>query len=268
MKGMEVRCNDAAMELSDLITGYAARYGDLLVGGPFNASVNPGEMVCLLGPNGAGKSTLLRTMAGFLKPLGGDVAVGKRNIARMNPRELSREVAVVLTSRPDLQLMTVRELVATGRAPYTGFWGTLADTDEKAVVEALELVGITEFGHRQVSELSDGERQKAMIAKALAQHTRVILLDEPTAFLDYPSKVETLRLLRRLAEERQIAVFLSTHDMETALSLAHRIWLLDAELGLTVGTHEELTRGGQLERYFSRPGIAFDRTTGYFKVSR
>ena len=190
-------------------------------------------------------------------------------------KELSRMIGVVLTEKPDIRNMTVRELVALGRSPYTGFWGTLHDEDWQVVDEAIDAVRIGSLRERMVHALSDGERQKVMIAKALAQQTPVIFLDEPTAFLDFPSKVEMMQLLRRLARESQKTIFLSTHDFELALQVADRLWLMerlqaDASAGaasqdtgcrLHVGTPQELAQSGALARYVERPGITFDAQT-------
>ena len=161
--------------------------------------------------------------------------------------------------------MTVEELVGLGRSPYTGFWGTLTEEDRHIVSESIHLVGIEPLRQRMVQTLSDGERQKVMIAKALAQQTPIIYLDEPTAFLDYPSKVEVLQLLRRLAAEEQKTIFLSTHDVELALQLADRLWLMDTD-GLSVGTPHELSAQGALSRFIERPGITFDTATLQIRV--
>ena len=161
--------------------------------------------------------------------------------------------------------MTVEELVGLGRSPYTGFWGTLTEEDRHIVSESIRLVGIEPLRQRMVQTLSDGERQKVMIAKALAQQTPIIYLDEPTAFLDYPSKVEVLQLLRRLAAEEQKTIFLSTHDVELALQLADRLWLMDTD-GLSVGTPHELSAQGALSRFIERPGITFDTATLQIRV--
>ena len=141
----------------------------------------------------------------------------------MSKAQLATLVSVVLTERPEVQHMTVAEVVGLGRMPYTGFFGTLTAADRQVVVEALALVGIAPYAPRMIDALSDGERQKVMIAKALAQQTPVVLLDEPTAFLDYPSKVEMMKLLRRLTAETGKAILLSTHDLPLALQLADRL---------------------------------------------
>ena len=175
---------------------------------------------------------------------------------------------MVLTERPDIKGMRVRDMVAMGRSPYTGFWGGLKDDDETAVDEAVKQVGIEALQRRQMDTLSDGERQKVMIAKALAQQTPIIFLDEPTAFLDYPSKVEMLLLLRRLASSMQKTVFLSTHDIELALQTADRLWLMGRETDeLMIGTPRELATNGALARFFSGPGISFNVESLRFTVN-
>jgi iron complex transport system ATP-binding protein len=162
--------------------------------------------------------------------------------------------------------MTVTELVGLGRSPYTNFWGTLTKDDRRIVEHSIELVRAGELKDRMVHTLSDGERQKVMIAKALAQETPVIFLDEPTAFLDFPSKVEIMQLLHRLSRETGKTIFLSTHDLELALQIADKIWMMDKTNGLTIGTPEDLSLNGSLSGFFARKGITFDRETGLFRV--
>ena len=252
---MERHCEEqASVVLAGLSIGYKTRRGERIVASDINASIREGELTCLLGRNGAGKSTLLRTLSGFQPKLGGSITIGGRELDDYADRELAQQVSVVLTERPDVQQMTVRELVALGRSPYTGFWGRLNDEDERQVDDAITLVGITALAQRLVTTLSDGERQKVMIAKALAQQTPIISLDEPTAFLDYPSKVETLLLLRRICREARKTVFLSTHDMELALQVADRLWLMDADEGIAIGTPHELADKGLLGRFLESGG--------------
>lgn len=256
------------IKVRKLITGYHSSHGDINITGPLDAALYAGELTSLLGPNGAGKSTLLRTLAGFQKPLSGLVEIEDRNVADYSGKELAKTISVVLTEKPLLENMDVETLVGLGRAPYTGFWGRFSKADEEAVENAIEMMGITALRHRMVQSLSDGERQKTMIAKAFAQETPVIFLDEPTAFLDYPSKVEIMLLLHSLAHKLDKTIFMSTHDLDMALQLSDRIWLMDKELGVHTGTHEELTDSGQLEMYFVRPGIRFDKRDGLFKIIR
>lgn len=182
-----------------------------------------GRLVCLLGPNGAGKSTLLRTLCGFQPPIAGTVTISGNNITTMSAAEVARLVSVVLTDRPPTPSLTAAEMVGMGRAPYTGFWGRLSDDDHRLVSEAMQTVGIAPLATRRMGRLSDGERQKVMIAKALAQHTPVIVLDEPTAFLDYPSKVAVMKTLARLAHDEGKTILMSTHDLELAAQLGDEL---------------------------------------------
>lgn len=252
-------------ELQDLSTGYIGRRGTYVVARHITAQLEEGCLTCLLGPNGAGKSTLLRTLAGFQPALSGRMLLDGRLLTAYEPKELARCIGVVLTERPELGNMRSEELVAMGRSPYTGFWGRLQSEDMAAVDEAIRLVGIENLRHRRVQTLSDGERQKVMIAKALAQQTPVIFLDEPTAFLDFPSKVEVMLLLRRLAHDMQKTIFLSTHDLELALQTADNLWLMHKEQ-LQIGTPAELAANGALPRFFSGPGISFDAQTLRFQI--
>lgn len=182
-----------------------------------------GRLVCLLGPNGAGKSTLLRTLCGFQPPIAGTVTISGSDITTMSAAEVARLVSVVLTDRPLTPSLTAAEMVGMGRAPYTGFWGRLSDDDRRLVSEAMQTVGIAPLATRRMGRLSDGERQKVMIAKALAQHTPVIVLDEPTAFLDYPSKVAVMKTLARLAHDEGKTILMSTHDLELATQLGDEL---------------------------------------------
>ena len=162
--------------------------------------------------------------------------------------------------------MSVRELVEMGRSPYTGFWGRLGKEDKQVVEKSIALVRIENLASRMVHTLSDGERQKVMIAKALAQETPVIFLDEPTAFLDFPSKVEIMQLLHHLTRSTNKTIFLSTHDLELALQIADKIWLMDRTNGITTGTPEDLALSGHLSGFFARKGIVFDTETGLFRI--
>ena len=247
----------ATLQLIDLTTGYRSRHATHVVASHLNASLHSGRLTCLLGPNGAGKSTILRTMAAFQPPLSGHINLGTRRLDSFTPRELATRIGIVLTERPDMKGMTVTDLVSMGRSPYTGFWGKLSANDQTQVREAIRLVGIEPLSQRSVNTLSDGERQKVMIAKVLAQQTPVILLDEPTAFLDFPSKVEMMLLLQRLAHQMHKTVFISTHDLELALQTADQLWLMAPQEALVIGSPEELSADGSLSRFFSGPGIHF-----------
>ena len=252
-------------QLQDLSTGYHVHNRVHTVARHITAELEAGCLTCLLGPNGAGKSTLLRTLAAFQPALEGKMLLDGHPLENFPAKELAKHIGIVLTERPDVGNMHAEELVAMGRSPYTGFWGKLRAEDQVAVEEAIHLVGIEELRHRRVQTLSDGERQKVMIAKALAQQTPIIFLDEPTAFLDFPSKVEMLLLLRRLAHEMQKTVFLSTHDLELALQTADRLWLLNKDY-LEIGTPSALAANGVLPRFFSGSGITFDAESLRFRI--
>ena len=279
--------NKVSVELKDLSIGYRTKQGVRVVAQGLTAQLQRGQLTCLLGENGVGKSTLLRTLAAFQPKLEGSVSIEGRELDDYSERKLARTIGIVLTEKPDVQQMTVMELVEMGRAPYTGFWGRLNEDDRKVCNEAIALIGIEPLKDRMIQTLSDGERQKVMIAKALAQQTPVIFLDEPTAFLDYPSKVDMLLLLSRISREAQKTIFLSTHDLELALQVADTIWLMDksgkrkvesgkrkeeiAEKGATlqIGTPYELAQNGALSQFIERGnGIEFNKDTLSVRVKK
>lgn len=222
-----------SITLRNLSVGYQhPRRTPTTVLAQLNATLHAGQLTCLVGANGIGKSTLLRTLAAFQPPISGqmcyysDEQAAPINLATLSQARLARLVSVVLTAKPSIENLSVEQIVALGRSPYTNIWGTLRADDRRMVAWAMDVVGITSLRHRLVQTLSDGERQKMMIAKALAQDTPVILLDEPTAFLDYKSKVEVLDLLARLAHETNKMVLLSTHDLEQAVHAADALWVV------------------------------------------
>ncbi len=186
--------------------------------------LRPGTFVCLLGRNGTGKSTLLKTLAGLIPPLAGSIRIDNRRLEDFTPAELAKKVGLVLTKVPELSNTTLRELVAYGRLPYASWLGKLSDEDYAQADLAIQKLGIEALANRHISELSDGERQKCMIARALAQGTDYLLLDEPSAFLDYESKQELMSLLVKLAHDEHKAILLSTHDHELAHTYADVLW--------------------------------------------
>ena len=205
------------INLSQLSVGYSLSHPVI---SDINLELRSGQLACLIGENGIGKSTLLKTLTGFLPKLKGSLLLGNRDIESFSQRELARQVSIVLTQKPDVQNLTIEEIIGLGRSPYTGFFGRLRAEDRKVVDDAIATMGIEKLRGRMIQTLSDGERQKVMIAKALAQETSIILLDEPTAFLDFPSKAETFQSLQRMAHERDKLILLSTHDLELAVRFA------------------------------------------------
>ncbi len=270
--------NKPTILLHHLSIGYHTKHGVRTVAENISGAIRSGELTCLLGANGVGKSTLLRTLSAFQPKTGGRVMLEGRDLDGYTDKDLSRKIGVVLTEKPEVRNMTVRELVSLGRSPYTGFWGTYTKDDLAVVDEAIQLVGITALSRRMIHTLSDGERQKVMIAKALAQQTPVIFLDEPTAFLDYPSKVEVLQLLRRISRQAGKTIFLSTHDVELALQLADTIWLMTKGEPAAIGSPEELAQQGILGRFIERTtpgeevpgqrGIVFDKDTLTIRINK
>ena len=222
-----------ALSFADLSTGY----GNRVVSSGLTAGLCAGKVTCLLGPNGAGKSTLLRTLAGYQRALGG-------RMDDVSPETLG----VVLTERMEAMGLSVREVVAMGRHPYTGYFGRLTAEDEQVVDKAMRLTHTEVFANRAFQSLSDGERQKVMIAKALAQETPIILMDEPSAFLDFPSKVELMLMLHDLAHNQGKAILLSTHDVGIALKTADMLWLMQNG-GMETGTPQELQESGAIDAF-------------------
>ncbi len=265
---MKHRNRSANITISSLKIGYKidkSRYK--IISSNINTQLYSGELTALLGENGVGKSTLMRTLSSFIPKIEGDINLFSKPIDNYSVTDIAKMIGVVLTDRCLIKNMSVYELVSMGRAPYTNFWGVLSNIDKKIIEESIDLVGISNLTNRDIDTLSDGERQKAMIAKALAQQTPIIFLDEPTAFLDFPSKVEIMRLLHNLCREFQKTIFLSTHDLELALQIADRVWLMDKQQGITTGTPEDLSLNGDLSSFFSRKGIEFDKDSGLFRVS-
>ncbi|MEM8487103.1 MAG: ABC transporter ATP-binding protein [Bacteroidota bacterium] len=255
------------LSIEQLTIGYkASRTAPTVVAASINLTLNEGELVCLLGPNGAGKSTLMRTISGMQDPLAGRVLIDGDDMHAMPARERAKRLSVVLTERVDSGLLSVYALVGLGRYPHTNWSGTLVDKDHDVIQWAIQAVGAEELAHRNISDLSDGERQKVMMARALAQEPRMMVLDEITAFLDLPRRVEMMRLLRKLARETNRAILLSTHDLDLALRSGDRIWLLPKGGTVQTGAPEDLVLNGAFEEAFASEGVDFDREEGAFRV--
>lgn len=259
--------NQTVIEAHQLCIGYQLK-GDKqkIVHDSLNLQLKAGEVTCLLGLNGAGKSTLLRTLCGFQPPLKGDIKLLNKPLRSYSQGQFSLLVGVVLTEKTNAGGITVYELVSLGRHPYTGFFGQLKAHDHTIIEKALSAVGITHKAQNYVSELSDGERQKVMIAKALAQECPIIILDEPTAFLDVTSRIETMVLLHKLATEQQKAILLSTHDLDLAIQMGDCLWLQEKGRPMACGTPEDLILNGSFESFFSKEGIVFDSNTGKLNI--
>lgn len=255
------------LETNDLYIGYRMRGEQKVVHQKLNLSLVKGELTSLLGVNGVGKSTLLRTLAGFQPKLSGEIMLDGKSISSFSQRDRAKMVSVVLTDQVVVGDLFVYEVIALGRHPYLGFFGRLTSEDHAVIEEVVHSVGIGELTHRRISSLSDGERQKVMIAKALAQQTPIIILDEPTAFLDLPSRIEITMLLRKLSDCMGKAILLSTHDLDLALDLSDKLWLMGKEREVACGAPEDLVLSGAFNSYFERDSIVFDRSIGRFRLN-
>ena len=242
----------------DLAVGYRNGKTAVTLLQGLNLSLEKGKLVALLGQNGAGKSTLLRALTCDERPISGTIEVNGRNLADMSQKDRSRLIGLVSTERIQAGALTVTELVGLGRQPHTGFLGRLDDEDHEIVRQSMEDAGIIGKANEYMASLSDGERQKAMIARALAQQTPIIILDEPTAFLDVASRIETMRLLQTLAHDRGKAVLLSSHDISQSLMLADELWLITTDRQVITGSTDELVASGAMDRLFDNRSIHFN----------
>jgi iron complex transport system ATP-binding protein len=225
-----------------------------------------GRLVCVIGPNGAGKTTLVRTIAGLLPALGGSVAIHGRDLTTIAPRERARMVSVVLTSTHVPGHLTVRGLVELGRIPHTGLLGRLTADDHRVVAGAMEMVGISHIADRHAAEVSDGERQRAAVARALAQAADVVILDEPTAFLDVAGRATVMTSLQRIAHDAGRLVIATSHDVELVLRTADMIVVIDERGTIATGSPEDLALSGQLAALYPADTLVFDAETGRFRL--
>lgn len=252
----------------NLTIGYSKKGKTDVVQSELDLELRAGELVCLIGPNGSGKSTLLRTLVGLQKSLSGKTAIDGKNIAAISQHEKALLISLVLTDRVDVENATVKDIVSFGRHPYSNWWGNSTVDDDKYVSEALEMVHIQKKANHFLNELSDGERQRVMIAKALAQDTPIIMLDEPTAHLDLPNRVEIMLLLHKLAHKTGKAVLLSTHELDLALQAADRIWLMSADSkGVVCGVPEDLVFNGSFNKTFESKSYFFNAANGNFSMN-
>ena len=266
---LQISQNELHMASKDIVIqgkqvriGYRNRKQETVVHKDLNFSLYRGELTCLLGSNGSGKSTLLRTLSAIQPVLDGSIQLLGQPLSSYSEHARSRTIGVVLTEKTQAGGLSVYELVSLGRQPHTGFFGRLNAHDKAVIDYALQAVGIYPLRNKYIAELSDGERQKTFIAKALVQECPLILLDEPTAFLDVISRIEIMTLLRRLAKDENRAILLSTHDIDQALLLADRLWLLTRQKGLTCGVTEDLILSHEMESLFPQDNIYFNPMHG------
>ena len=258
----------------NLCIGYHGRANNLInrveakkIAGPINLELYAGKLVCLLGANGAGKSTLIKTLSGIQVPLSGQVFIEDKPISKLSPQELATKLSLVLTETVRSWNLDVYSLISLGRFPYTGWLGKLSDEDLAIINFAIEAVNLLDFINRKVDELSDGEKQRVMLARALVQDTGLIILDEPTAHLDIPNRISLMGLLHTLSREQHKAILISTHELDLALQIADEIWLFDGNGNLITGTPEELVMNDHFSSVFDKKGTLYDKSTGVFKMN-
>lgn len=256
------------IDLKEVAIGYTSGNSSVVLSECINAHASAGELIALVGPNGTGKSTLIKTLSGLLPLLGGEFFIDGVNIQQLGRVEKSHKLSVVLTEPPYEGLMTVKELVALGRYPYTGWYGKLNDSDWHLVEQSIEQVHLKLKEQAPLVTLSDGERQRALIARMLAQDTTVCLLDEPTSHLDIPNQIEVFSLLRKLTRQQQKTILCSTHQLEIAMQLADRIWLFDAKGNFSQGCPESFLENNFLQSVFGNNLIRFDTSTLSFRIEQ
>lgn len=235
------------LKTKDLHIGYK----DKAILPPINVSLEEGSLIALIGPNGAGKSTLFKTLTAHIKAIGGSVELMGKELSEYSAKEKAMLIGLVLTERPDDMFLKVYDVVASGRCPYTNFFGKIEKEDENIIQESLDIVGINQLKNRYFNTLSDGEKQKVMIAKTLAQNTPIIFMDEPTAFIDYPSKIELFSLMKMLTKERNKTIIFSSHDLELLLRYTDDIWLISKGKQLISAKKDDLIRNDILKEYFN-----------------
>ncbi|OPZ14032.1 MAG: putative siderophore transport system ATP-binding protein YusV [Bacteroidetes bacterium ADurb.BinA261] len=256
------------LQLQNVSIGYFSRKQPIFVQSGLNLSAREGELIALIGPNGCGKSTLIRSIACLQPLLSGTIFIDNKNIRQIPTRQRATLISVVLTDNQPPASFTVRELISIGRDPYTGWLGKLTDEDQELVDRSIDMTNLKGFEQRNVNELSDGERQRAFIARALAQDTSVILLDEPTSHLDLSNRIRILLLLQKLARDTKKIILLSTHEIETAMQVADKIWLLDKSHRVIMGTPEDMVLTGKIDDVFKNPSYEFDKEYGSFVVKK
>jgi len=230
-----------------------------------NIDINEGELVAVIGINGVGKSTFLRTISGVQPALDGKIIINQKNRKNLSAAQLATLISLVLTEQPLSKNLSILELVALGRQPYTNWVGSLSFTDREKVRDAIGLVKIEEIQHKKCFELSDGQMQKALIARALAQDTPIMILDEPTSHLDMYHKAQVLQLLKKLSSETKKAIVFATHEINLALQLCDKLILMQPD-GIQQGSPQELIQKGAFESIFPADLILFDPKTQSFKI--
>ncbi len=258
--------NRSVLQTKNLTVGYGKGKNRLDILSQICLQANSRQIIALIGANGTGKSTLLRTLAGLQPALDGEILLNSKDINQLTPKEIAVQVSLVLTDRIQTGYLTVGDLVAMGRHPHTNWRGRMRERDLEATLDALTITGLSQLIQSDLQELSDGQKQKAMIARALAQDGNLMLLDEPLIHLDVPSKWEIMNLLRRMAHERSKTVILATHELDLSLRMADQLWLIDGEKNIITGAPEDLVLDGLISKVFDGEQYFFDQELGGFSM--
>lgn len=256
----------SAIIVKGLFIGYQTKKETAEIARDIQFSIKEGELVAIVGSNGIGKSTLLRTLAKIQPALSGEILIKEKALNEYSDLDLAKEISLVLTEPLVSKNMTVPEIIALGRQPYTNWIGTLSDNDIAKVKEVIEMVALEEIAHKKCSEISDGQLQRVMIARALAQDTNIILLDEPTTHLDLHHKVQILKLLQSIAKETNKIVVFTSHEVELAIQLCDKMLLMQKD-GYSFGTSEELIKLGAFDTLFPSDTVSFNSETRTFQIN-
>ncbi|MBC7428074.1 MAG: ABC transporter ATP-binding protein [Bacteriovorax sp.] len=216
-----------------------------------SGSIKPGELIALMGINGVGKSCFLKTVTGLNSPISGDLKIDNKSFKDFTPLEMAKNLAVVLTDKIQVDFLKVEELISLGRSPHTNFWGDLEENDNQALTDVIKLLKIDSIYDRFFSDLSDGQKQKVLLARALVQGPRYLFLDEPTTYLDIPSKIELMNILKIVSHEKKVGVLFSTHDLDLVKNIVDYIWLVDSEGVLHKKIPDEMAWSGLLAKNFN-----------------
>jgi iron complex transport system ATP-binding protein len=256
---------DIVLSTKDLSIGYRSRTENNIIATDLNLNLYRGEMVSLMGINGIGKSTLLRTITGVQKELSGKILIQDKDLKHLPPNEIAKKISVVLTERIPSNNLTVYELIALGRQPYTNWLGSLSGKDKEQISFAIEQTGLKDLLNKRCDALSDGQLQRVMICRALAQNTEIIFLDEPTAHLDIQHKIEIFKILAELAHKLGKSILISTHEIQFGLQMSDKLWLMTRD-GILSGTPDEMIQSNNINKIFDTDQIKFDKDYRQFRI--